>query len=234
MPANGAQPVEGLRFEYPGALPLLVLVRSWRDGAAWVESFGADHTFGPTRLEEGTEWDATPELRFRLDQTTLQGIPVGLRGAPVWMAAVSTGDGQLLRLREGLSVRHGDVSLCYRRLPNPPTVRYTFQALSLSGKPIETFALGPGEKHSTLDWQFTQATDNMSADKTAVLVAKRLPVTRYGVLGMLLIVTGAAGWMLSQLRLRRQPPEPAWTDLSAMQEEGKDGGDDFNPPSATV
>ncbi len=222
VPANAAQPLDGVHFEYPGAMPLLVVARAWRDGAAWVESFGPGVAFGPVRLEEGGEWEATPALRFRLDQVMLQGLPVGLQGAPVWMAAVSTEKGELLRLREGLSVRHGDRSFCYRRVPRPPVVRYAFQALSLSGKPIEAFALGPGEKHRVQGWFFTQADDNMRADKSAVLVAKRLPVPRYGVFGLLFILVGAVGWMLAKFRLRRDV-EPAWKDLDPDLADGKDG-----------
>ena len=210
VPANAPAPQEGLRFEYPAAMPLSIVARAWRDGAAWVQSFGPDHAFGPVRLEEGGEWDATPDLRFRLDQVMLQGLPVGLRGAPVWMAAVSVGDGELLRLREGLAVRHGESTLRYRRVPQPPVVRYAFQALSLSGKVLETFTLGPGEKHRVQDWLFAQADDNLNADKSAVLLAKRLPVSRYGTFGLLLIGVGAAGWMLAQLRRRsnRMPSIP--------------------------
>ncbi len=233
VPANAAQPVEGVRFECPGAMPLVVVARAWRDGAAWVESFGPDHTFGPVRLEEGGEWDATPDLRFRFDQAMLQGVPVGLRGAPVWMAAVSTGDGQLLRLREGLSVRQGDLSLCYRRVPQPPVVRYAFQALSLSGKPIAAFTLAPGEKRRVQNWLFAQADDNLRADTSAVLVAKRLPASRYGIMGLMLAAFGAAGWLLSQARLRREPAEPAWTDLAVMSDEGMNGNagrSDLDPP----
>jgi len=237
VPANATQPVEGIRFEYPGAMPLLVLVRAWRDGAAWIASFGPEQTFGPARLEEGGEWDATPDLRFRLDQTMSQGIPVGVKGAPVWMASVSTGDGQLLRLREGLAVRHGDISLCYKRVPRPPAVSYAFQALSMSGKTIGTFTLEPGQKHRVQDWVFMQDTDNLKADKTAVLVAERIPSTHYGILGLLLILAGGAGWMATRIRWRRQQEEPAWTDLTLETSDGKGGspGDageaEGNPPT---
>jgi hypothetical protein len=227
VPANAAQPLEGLRFEYPGAMPVLVIARAWRDGAAWIESFRTDSTLGPIRLEDGGQWEATPALRFRLDQTMLQGLPVGLRGAPVWMAAVSTGGGELLRLREGLSLRCGDSSLRYRRLPQPPVVRYAFQALSLTGRPIETFVLGPGEKHRVQEWLFTQAADNLNAGRTALLTAKRLPASRYGVVGLMLALAGAAGWVLAQIRLRGDNIEPAWTDLKPVQ------GDETDPPFAS-
>jgi hypothetical protein len=216
--ANATELREGLRFEYPGAMPLLVVARAWRDGAVWLESFGPDRAFGPVRLEEGGEWDATPELRFRIDQVMRQGLPVGLRGAPVWMAAVDTGDGALLRLREGLAVRHKEGSFRYRRLPQPPAVRYAFQALSLDGKPIESFTLGPGEKHQVREWLFTQADDNLNADKSALLMAKRLPASRYGILGVLLLAAGAAGWMLTQVRARRGSAEPPWEDAGTIQE----------------
>ncbi len=216
VPANAAAPLDGLRFEYPGAMPLLIVARAWRDGAAWLESFGPGRAFGPVRLEEGGEWEATPALRFRLDQTMLQGLPVGLRGAPVWMAAVALGDSELLRLREGLAVRHGDTSFRYRRLPQPPVVRYAFQVLSLSGKPIETFSLGPGEKHRVHEWLITQSGDNLRADQSAVLLVRRLPTSRYGLVGLLLTAGGAVGWMLTQLRRRRRNVEPPWTDLNRI------------------
>jgi hypothetical protein len=131
----------------------------------------------------------------------------------------------VLRLREGLSVRRGDFSFCYRRLPRPPAVRYAFQALSLSGKPVETFSLGPGEKHRVQEWLFTQADDNRNADKAAVLVAKRLPATRYGTLGLLAVLVGTAGWMTAQFRLRRHPVEPPWMDLTPECGEGTAGSD---------
>jgi hypothetical protein len=213
VPANAAEALDGLRFEYPGAMPLLVIARAWRDGAAWLVSFGQGGNVGPVRMDEGGEWDAMPGLRFRMDQTMQQGLPVGLRGAPVWMAAVSTGTGELLRLREGLAVRQGGASFRYRRLPQPPQVRYAFQALSLSGKPFESFSLGPGEKHRVREWLLTQSDDNLNADQSAVLIARRLPLSRYGVIGLLLIGAGGVGWVLTQLRLRPRNAEPPWTDL---------------------
>jgi len=212
IPANAPQPLEGVRFDYPGAMPVLVVARAWRDGAAWVESFGRDQRFGPSRMEEGTEWEAAPGLQFRMDQTMEQGLPVGLRGAPVWMAALSMGNGEVLRLREGLAVRRDETSFRYRRLPAPPSVRYTFQALSLTGKPIETFTIGPGEKHRVQEWVFSQADDNLGAEKFAVLQAKRLPASLYGHLGLFLIAVGAVGWVLTRVRLRRRGPEESWAE----------------------
>jgi hypothetical protein len=46
-----------------------------------------------------------------------------------------------------------------------------------------------------------------------VLIARRLPLSRYGVIGLLLIGAGGVGWVLTQLRLRPRNAEPPWTDL---------------------
>ena len=203
VPANAASPKEGVRFECPGAMPVLIMARAWRDGAAWVASFGPEGTTRSGRMGEGDQWQAGPDLRFRLDQVMEQGLAVGVRGAPVWMAEVDEPEGTLLRLREGVSMRRGETTLRYRRLPQPPVVEYDFQALALSGKPIQAFTLRVGGQVRIRDWVFSQDGENLDAGKTALLVARRRPLSPHGLAGVVLLAFGAAGWMLIQIRRRR-------------------------------
>jgi len=202
IPANTAGADDPVLFEYPGALPVRVLVRPWREGAARVAAWRGADRLPSARMKEGDVLDLGGGAALRLDGAAPAAVPVGTSGSPVQAALVRTHTGALLRLREGLLLRDEGVSWRYRRLPQPPRMRYT---LARGGtehvlEPGGTVTLGP--------WTFAQTEDNLAAEKTALLRARRSWGGPLGQVAVALLVIGALGWAVLSARRPRRPEFP--------------------------
>lgn len=208
--ANAAGADDPVLFEYPGALPVRVLVRPWREGSAWVAAWRGDGRLPPARMKEGDILDLGGGAALRLDGAAPAAVPVGTTGNPVQAALLRTHTGTLLRLREGLLLREGGVSWRYRRLPQPPRMRYT---LARDGA---EHVLEPGGAVTLGPWTFAQTDDNLAAEKTALLRARRTWGGPLGQVAVGLLVTGALGWAVTGMRRRDKRALPP---LSPPQEE---------------
>jgi hypothetical protein len=200
--ANTAGADDPVLFEYPGALPVRVLVRPWREGSAWVAAWRGADRLPPARMKEGDVLDLGGGAALRFDGAAPAAVPVGTPGSPVQAALLRTGNGTLLRLREGLLLRDEGVSWRYRRLPQPPRMRYT---LARDGaehvlEPGGTVTLGP--------WTFAQTDDNLAAEKTALLRARRSWGGPLGQVAMAFLVIGALGWAVLSVRRPRKTDIP--------------------------
>lgn len=200
--ANTAGTDDPVLFEYPGALPARVLVRPWREGSAWVAAWRGNGRIAPARMKEGDVLDLGGGAALRFDGAAPAAVPIGTTGNPVQAALVRTHAGALLRLREGLLLRDEGVSWRYRRLPQPPRMRYT---LARDGaehvlEPDGTVTLGP--------WTFAQTDDNLAAEKTALLRARRSWGGPIGQVAVALLVIGALGWAVRSTRRPRKADLP--------------------------
>jgi len=219
--ANTAGADAPVLFEHPGALPVRVLVRPWREGAAWVAAWRGADRLPPVRLAEGGVLDLGNGAFLRLDGAAPAAVPVGTSGSPVQAALVRTHTGALLRLREGLLLRDEGVSWRYRRLPQPPRVRYT---LAHGGT---EHVLEPGGTVTLGAWAFAQTGDNLFAEETALLRARRSWGGPLGQVAVALLVIGALGWAVLSAR---RPRKPGLAPLFPQQEDtpapcGEVGGD---------
>ncbi|NLF58868.1 MAG: hypothetical protein GX580_14655 [Candidatus Hydrogenedens sp.] len=191
--ANPPEPVEGLLFEYPAASMVCVMLRAWQEDSVWAVAWQGGDAVPPHRWRAGEELALPGGQTLRLDGVTAAGLPVGTQGKPVLMAQAKAGD-TTLRLREGLFLRHGDGALRYRRLPQPPLMRYT-----LEGRGGKTMELGPGDAVRIGPWTFTQSPDNPLAEEAALLHARRAWGDPFQKTGAVLVLLGAVGWILARL-----------------------------------
>ena len=202
IPANAAGADAPVLFEYPAALPVRVLVRPWREGSAWVAAWRGDDRLPPARMREGDVLDLGGGAALRLDGAAPAAVPVGTTGNPVQAALLRTHAGTPLRLREGLLLRDEGVSWRYRRLPQPPRMRYT---LARDGREQ---VLEPGGAVTLGPWTFTQTDDNLFAEETALLRARRSWGGPLGQAAVAFLLTGALGWAVLSARRRDKGAPP--------------------------
>lgn len=201
--ANAAETVEGVLFECPAAMPAVVRLNAWRDGAALAAVYAdGNRVTEPALLAEGETMALPGGVELRLDQVMARGVAVGARGAPVRVAAVRMGE-TTHRLREGLAVQAEGATLRYRRLPQPPRVKYTLE--SKDGG--DSFELRPGEMKTFHGWRFSIAGDNLDAARTAVLHARRAWITQREMLGGLFLLAVTGGWLVLRLGKKDKPAD---------------------------
>jgi len=219
----------GLRFEYPGASPHVLLLRAWREAGLLAGAYQGGSLLGIAMLDEGDVW--TPDADFphtlRVRQVMAGALPVADTGADVRELILESPE-ERLELREGVLVRHADLRLRYRRLPEPPVVAYQVQVAPKppanggqpyldtmrgrwerapaehhrSGDPPGAFVIAPGETVRVGQWRLRQATAAGAPAGVAVLHAAYEPGRGGFLLGLVLILAGLSGWWRARERAR--------------------------------
>lgn len=173
---------------------IVIGLHAWRDGAVVVHQVNEGKPGEVRLLNEGEHTEiqgTTPPLQILLEQVMRTAIPVS--GEDVRMLVLQTA-GDEIHIREGQSVQLKESRLRFRRIPQPPTVQYTLQAL-LKGKERENqeFILEPGASKRIGQWRFTNDVQHTDNTTIAVLHTKRLTGTPTQYFGLALFLIGALG-----------------------------------------
>lgn len=191
--ANDSEVSSVVKFDFPGIRQTILLLDTWRDGAALVSAFENGERSGPQFLEESDLWQ--PEdfpYELRLDQIIATALPVTGEEAPVLAARFETHEGPLI-LREGEVQTWQNLRLRFRRPPSPPLVNYRLAAFFGQHKPPREGILTPDGAWRAGDWRFRQTRDNPDAAQTAVLTATRTLGDFPKLIGAAMFIAGCFG-----------------------------------------
>ncbi len=176
---------------------IVICLHAWRDGAVVVHQVNEGKPTEVRLLNEGEPIEiqgTTPPLQIRLEQVMRTAIPVS--DEDVRMLILQTA-GDEVHIREGQSVQLKESRLRFRRIPQPPTVQYTLQALHKGKeKGNQEFILEPGASKRIGQWRFTNDVQHTDNTTIAVLHTKRLPGTPTQYFGLALFLIGALGLII--------------------------------------
>lgn len=155
--ANTAGSEAPVRFEYPARLDTVMLINVISEQRALVAIYEHGKLLGREPVMAGSAWrpeGATFEIRF--DQAMERAVPVPIAETHLCEAVLAAPAGTL-RIREGESVRQGDLLLQFVRHARLPDVKYELAAVNGGGKRERVFTLGPGDTVRHGDCRFSLA-----------------------------------------------------------------------------
>jgi hypothetical protein len=195
LSANEPKGSPEIKYEDPGREKYLVLVHAWRGTDALVGLYEHGKLLDSKILKEG-ESLSLADLQVRLDQVMAQAVAADSENSEVRQLRVHVENHGEIGLREGDVARVADMRLCYRRIPQPPRLRYRGTVLDRDGREQKTFSLGPSDSFRQGAWRFRQTVDHGDASHLALVQGRRTLGGPGRVFGLLLVFGGSVGLII--------------------------------------